>query len=71
MNERMRKGKSAIKEAVVVEEDFRIQMVGGSAAAFDLWEAEILPALLYNSETWVDITPKNVDNHAGVRTPSA
>ena len=39
-----------------------MQMVGGSVATFDLWEAVVLPALLYNSETWVDITQKTVDN---------
>ena len=62
VNERMGKVKAAIREVVSVVEDFRIQMVGGSVAAFDLWEAAVLPALLYNSETWVDITPKTVDN---------
>ena len=30
-------------------------------AAFDLWEAVVLPALLYNSETWVDINTGTVE----------
>jgi hypothetical protein len=62
VNERMGKVKAAIREVVSVVEDFRMQMVGGSVAAFDLWEAAVLPALLYNSETWVDINQKTVDN---------
>ena len=37
------KVKAAIREAVSVVEDFRMQMVGGPMAAFDLWEAAVLP----------------------------
>ena len=37
-----------------------MQMVGGCLGAFDLWEAAILPALMYNSETWTDIKPETV-----------
>ena len=62
VNERMGRVKAAIREVVSVVEDFRMQMVGGSMSAFDLWEAAVLPALLYNSETWVEITQNTVDN---------
>ena len=61
VKERLGKIKAAIREAVSIVEDFRMQMVGGAMAAFDLWEAAILPALMYNSETWVDITTKTVE----------
>ena len=30
--------------------------------ALDLWEASVLPALMYNSETWVEITAKSIEN---------
>ena len=61
VNERMGKVKAAIREVVSVVEDFRMQMVGGSVSAFDLWEAAVLPALLYNSETWVEINKSTED----------
>ena len=61
VKDRLGKVKAAIREAVSVVEDFRMQMVGGPMAAFDLWEAAILPALLYNSETWVEISNETVE----------
>lgn len=37
-------------------EDFRLQKVGGLLGGFDLWEMAIIPSLLNNAETWVEIS---------------
>ena len=57
VKDRQGKVKAAIQEAVV--DDFRMQMVGGFMAAFDLWEAAVLPALMYNSETYYQQDSRN------------
>ena len=59
--ERLGKIKAGIREIISVVDDFRSQMICGSLGAFDLWEASVLPALMYNSETWIDINQKTVD----------
>ena len=61
INERSGKIKASIREVVAVVEDCRMQIVGGAMAAFDLWEAAVLPALLYNSDTWVEISTKTLE----------
>ena len=47
--------KAAIREAVSILEDFRMQKLGGILAGFDLWELAIIPSLLNNAETLVEI----------------
>ena len=59
--ERLGKIKAGIREIISVVDDFRAQMIGGSLGAFDLWEASVLPALIYNSEQWIGINQKTVD----------
>ena len=41
-------------------EDFRMQSVGGCQSALDLYESCILPSLLSNAGTWVEISNKAV-----------
>ena len=38
-----------------IVDDFRSQTVGGLAAGLQLWEMCVIPMLLYNSETWLEI----------------
>ena len=61
VEDRVGKVKAAAREIVSVIEDFRMQSIGGAMGALDLWEAAVLPALLYNSETWVEIPSKTIE----------
>ena len=56
INEREPKVKGACYEAAAIVDDWRSQVVGGFLSAIDLLELAILPKLLYNAETWVEIT---------------
>ena len=46
----------SIYEIRAVIEDCRSQVCGGLAAGLDIWEAAVLPMLLYNADTWQDIS---------------
>ena len=61
IEERAGRIKASAREIVSVTEDFRMQAIGGAMGALDLWEAAVLPALMYNSETWVEITPNSIE----------
>ena len=37
-------------------------MVGGIAAGIEIWELAIMPFLMNNSETWVEISLKTIDH---------
>ena len=50
---------SAIYEIKSVLEDCRVNVAGGLCAGLDIWELSVLPFLLNNCSTWVDI-PKGV-----------
>ena len=45
------KVKGAIREAIAIMEDFRMQKIGGLMGGIDLWEVAIIPSLLNNAET--------------------
>ena len=60
VRERTGKTKAAAKEIVAIIEDFRMQKVGGLVAAFDLWEGAVVPSLLNNAETWVEMSEKTL-----------
>ena len=49
------KVKGAIREAIAIMEDFRMQKIGGLLGGIDRWEVAIIPSLLNNAETWVEI----------------
>ena len=48
--------RGAIYELRSLTEDFRMQSVGGCQAALDMYEACIIPSLLTNAGTWVEIS---------------
>ena len=54
------KVKGAIREAIAIMEDFRMQKIGGLMGGIDLWEVAIIPSLLNNAETWVEINEMSV-----------
>ena len=56
IKEREPKVKAACDEAAAIIEDWRAQCIRGFRSALDLFELAILPTLLYNAETWVDIS---------------
>ena len=53
---------SNILEIKAVIEDYRATVVGGVAAGIEIWELAIMPFLMNNSETWVEISPKTIEN---------
>ena len=55
IKDREAKVKGACYEAAAIIEDWRAQCVGGFQSALDLFQLAILPTLLYNSETWVEL----------------
>ena len=57
-----RKGQvvSCILETKAVVEYYRSMVVGGITAGLEIWELAILPFLLNNSETWVEINQKTI-----------
>ena len=58
-----RKGQvvSTILETKAVIEDCRSNVVGGITAGIEIWELAILPYLLNNSDTWVEISKATID----------
>ena len=54
------KVKGACYEAAAIVEDWKAQ-VGGFMSALDLFEIAILQTLLYNAETWVEISKEAED----------
>ena len=58
-----RKGQtvSSIIETKAVIEDCRANVIGGIIAGLEIWELAILPHLLYNSETWTNISKRTVE----------
>ena len=60
IKDRVAKVKAACFEAAAIVDDWRSQCVGGFLCALDLWELAILPTLLYNAATWVEI-PKQAE----------
>ena len=41
--------------------DCRAHITGGIVSGFDMWEIAVIPVLLYNAETWQDISRKTLD----------
>ena len=55
IKDREPKVRAACYEAAAIVDDWRSQCVGGFCSAIDLFELAILPSLLYNSDTWVQM----------------
>ena len=45
---------------MAIIEDWRTQVAGGFRGALDLWELAIMPSLLYNSETWIEMSKESL-----------
>ena len=56
VEEREKKIKGALFEAVALVEDYRAVRISGFQTAIDLWELAILPSLLHGCEIWTDIS---------------
>ena len=58
-----RKGQvlSCIMETAAIIEDCRAGVVGGIMAGIEIWEIAILPFLLNNCETWIEISKKSIE----------
>ena len=52
---------ASIYEIRAVVEDCRSNAIGGLKTGIDLWEAAVLPMLLYNAETWMSISKSTLD----------
>ena len=52
---------SSIYEIRAVVEDCRSNAIGGLKTGIDLWEAAVLPMLLYNAETWMSISKSTLE----------
>ena len=55
ITERYGKTYSAIREIGAVINDFRINAIGGLRAGLDIFEMVVIPSLLNNSDTWVEL----------------
>ena len=61
IKDRTSKIKGSIYELRTVVEDFRMQAVGGMEAAIDLYESCIVPSLITNCATWMEIQKESED----------
>ena len=52
---------TSIKETRAVIDDCRVKTVGGLVAGIDIWELAILPSLLNNCQTWINIGQDSID----------
>ena len=65
VNKRCGKMFSSIIEISSILDDFRIDSLGGLKAGLDIFELALIPALLNNADTWVDLkedTIQKLDN---------
>ena len=61
VNKRCGKYFSAIMEISSILQDFRIDAVGGIKAGLAIYELALVPSLLNNADTWVDISKETED----------
>ena len=61
INKRIGLTKKSIFEIKSIIEDCRSQVVGGIVTGILLWESCVLPFLLNNCSTWLDIKQKDMD----------
>ena len=50
----------SIYEIRAVIDDCRSQVCGGLTAGLDIWELAVLPKLLYNTDSWQEISPNTI-----------
>ena len=51
----------AIYDIKCILEDCRSCLTGGLMSGLDIWELAVIPMLLYNCETWVDLSKKTIE----------
>ena len=56
VNKRFGLAQRAIADIRAIIDDYRNCIVGGLATGLSIWEAAVLPGLLYNSECWTNMT---------------
>ena len=59
--ERTPRTKAAMFEIKGIIEDFRSQSIGGTVGAFDLWELSVIPMLLNNAGTWIELSEESIE----------
>ena len=59
--------KGSINETAAILKDWRMQFIGGMIGAWDIWEMSIIPSLLANCCTWVQISQKVIDTLDGLQ----
>ena len=60
INERIRKLISKSEEIIQLADTPMMNGFGHSRVAFNLFEAQIIPCLLHNAESWIGITNKQI-----------
>ena len=61
INKRAGRANSAIYEIKAIIEDCRINCVGGLSSGLHVWEIAVIPFLINNSETWVEMNKDAID----------
>ena len=61
VNKRFGLALNSVVELKCVIEDFRMHKLGGIRCGLEIFNMAILPALLYNSETWLEIADSTVE----------
>ena len=51
---------SSIAEIRAVVEDYRANLLGGISTGLEIWEMSVIPFLLYNSETWTELSKEAI-----------
>ena len=67
VRERVAKTKGSIYELRALIEDFRMQTIGGMEAAIDLYESCIVPSLLSNASTWMEVRKETEEKLDGLQ----
>ena len=57
---RLGKVKGSMYEAAAILKDYRMQAIGGMMGAWDIWEKAIVPKLLSNCGSWVEISNSTI-----------
>ena len=60
VTQRLGKVKGAMYEASAILKDYRMQAIGGMMGAWDIWEKVIVPKLLSNCGSWVEISTSTI-----------
>ena len=64
---RMGRIKCSMYETAAILKDWRMQCVGGMMGAWDIWEMSIIPSLLANCGTWVEISQRAIGTLDGLQ----